>query len=385
MSVDLPFHRSWFDEDEINELVHTLKSGWLTTGPKTIRFEEAFQDFVRCKHAIALNSCTAGLHLALAALEFKHGSEVITTPMTFPATANVVVHEKLHPVFVDIEPGTLNINVNKIEEKLTSKTRAIVPVHYAGHPCEMDGIKDIAECRGLKVVEDAAHALEARYKGSPIGSFGNMVAFSFYANKNITTGEGGMLAVPDEEIADKIRILRLHGLSRDAWKRYGKTGFTHWQLEVPGYKYNMPDINAALGIHQLKKVEKFYALRKRFFERYNEAFRDVVEIETLQIREDVRSALHIYVIALRLDQLTVTRDQFLNALQESGIGSAVHYVPLHLQPFYAKTYDLNPEDFPIATDYAERILTLPLYPRMAEADVDRVAEEVVGLIKKYRR
>ena len=385
MRVDLPFHRSWFDEDEINEIIDTLKSGWLTTGPKAIRFEDAFREYTQCKYAISLNSCTAGLHLALAALEFAPNGEVITTPMTFPATANVVVHEKLRPVFVDIEPGTLNVDANKIEAKITSKTVALMPVHYAGHPCDMDTIQDIAKRHSLAVVEDAAHALEAKYKGRPIGSFDNMTAFSFYANKNITTGEGGMLAVPNEEIAEKVRVLRLHGLSRDAWKRYGNAGFAHWKLEMPGYKYNMPDINAALGIHQLKKIEKFYEFRKNYFERYNKAFCEATEIETLQIKGHVRSALHIYVIALRLECLTVTRDEFLNAVQEAGIGAAVHYVPLHLQPFYAKTFKLKPEDFPVATNYADRILTLPLYPRMTETEVDRVIEVVCNLIKRYRK
>jgi dTDP-4-amino-4,6-dideoxygalactose transaminase len=257
MSIDLPFHRSWLEDDEINEVVDTLKSGWMTTGPKTQRFEEAFRDYIGCKHAIALNSCTAGLNISLALQDFEQGDEIITTPMTFPATANVIVLNNFKPVFSDIEKGTLNINPNGIEEKITSRTRAIMPVHYAGHPCEMDSIEAIAEKKGLTIFEDAAHALETKYKGRKIGNMGHATSFSFYANKNITTGEGGMITVNDDALAEKIRVFRLHGLSRDAWKRYGNNGYSHWKLEMPGFKYNMADINAALGIHQIKKPTDF--------------------------------------------------------------------------------------------------------------------------------
>ncbi len=258
MSVDLPFHQSWLDEDEINEVTDTLKSGWLTTGPKAHSFEEAFREQVGARCAIALNSCTAGLHLAVKVSDLKPGDEVITTPMTFPATSNVLALEGIKPVFVDIEPGTLNIDPTKIEAKITSRTRAILPVHFAGHPCDMDAIEDIAQRRQLKIIEDAAHALGSEYKGKPIGGRGHLTAFSFYANKNITTGEGGMLTLDDESQAETLRALRLHGLSRDAWKRFGKSGFSHWELHFPGYKYNMPDINAAIGIHQLKKRRDFW-------------------------------------------------------------------------------------------------------------------------------
>jgi len=234
MSIDLPFHRAWLDEDEINEVIDTLESGWFTTGPKTHQFEDEFKRYIGCKHALGLNSCTAGLHLSLAAMGFPEGSEIITTPMTFPATASVMVHERLKPVFVDVEPGTLNIDVGKIEAKITSKTRAIFPVHFAGHACDMDAIEAIAKKHGLAVFEDAAHALESSYKHRKIGNLGHLTSFSFYANKNITTGEGGMLTTNDDALADKIRVMRLHGLSKDAWKRFGKSGYSHWQLNAPG-------------------------------------------------------------------------------------------------------------------------------------------------------
>ena len=371
MAIDLPFHRSWIEEDEIQEVVDTLKSGWLTTGPKTLKFEEDFKNYIGCKHAIGLNSCTAGLHISLALLGLERGMEVITTPMTFPATTNVILHQSLHPVFVDIEPGTLTMDANKIEEKITPKTRAIFPVHFAGHPCDMDVIELLAKQYKLEIVEDAAHALETKYKGRKIGNSKNLTSFSFYANKNITTGEGGMLTTNDDQLAEKILSLRLQGLSRDAWKRYGKSGFSHWELHSPGYKYNLPDINAAMGIHQLKKVNQFFEIRQRYAKIYDEAFSNVEELQTLQVKDYAVSARHIYVIALNLSRLTLTRDEFLNAMQEQGIGVAVHYIPLHLQPYFIKTYGLTPAQFPVATDYSQRILTLPLYPKMSTAEVER--------------
>ncbi len=383
--MELPFHRAWLDDDEINEVVDTLKSGWLTTGPKAHRFEEDFKTYIGCKHAIALNSCTAGLHLSLVAKGFKPGDEVITTPLTFPATANVVIHQNLRPVFVDIEQGTLNIDVRKIEEKINRNTRAIIPVHYAGHACDMDAIENIAQKHNLTVIEDAAHALETGYKGRKVGNLGHLTSFSFYATKNITTGEGGMLTTNDDALAEKIRMMRLHGLSKDAWKRYGKEGFSHWELHMPGYKYNMADINAALGIHQLKKVGRFLDLRKRYVAMYDSAFRGMAELQTLETRDYTQHAHHIYVIILCLEKLTVTRDQFLDAMQAEGIGVAVHFSALHLQPLFKKEFGTRAEDLPVATHYSERILSLPLYPKMTTADVERVIHTVTKLIAKYRR
>ncbi len=383
--MDLPFHRAWLDDDEINEVVDTLKSGWFTTGPKTHQFEEEFKKYIGCKHALGLNSCTAGLHLSLVAMEIPEGSEVITTPMTFPATANVAVHERLRPVFVDIEPGTLNIDADRIEEKITPKTRAIVPVHFAGHACDMDAIEEIARKNNLVIIEDAAHALESSYKQKKIGNLGNLTSFSFYANKNITTGEGGMLTTNDDVLADKIRVMRLHGLSKDAWNRFGKSGYSHWELHTPGYKYNMPDISAAIGIHQLRKVNRFHELRKRYAAMYDTAFKEIPELETLITKDYATPAHHIYIIALRLDCLTITRDRFVEEIQGRGIGVGVHYVALHLQPFYRKKFNTQPQDCPVATEYSERVLTLPLYPKMSVQDVNRVIETVADIISKFRR
>mgnify|MGYP001118254370 FL=1 len=385
MSVDLPFHKSWLEEEEHREVEDTLNSGWLTTGPKAQKFEEAFKDYIGCKHAVALNSCTAGLNLALTVQNFAEGDEVITTPMTFPATTNVILLQRLKPVFADIEPGTLTIDPRKIEAKITPRTRAIIPVHFAGHPCDMTPIQELADRHKLVIIEDAAHALESGYKGKKIGNLGNATAFSFYANKNITTGEGGMLVTNDDALAETIRIMRLQGISRDAWKRYGKSGFSHWEHTLAGHKCNMSDLNASIGMHQIKKVERFMTLRKKYVSMYDRAFADVAELETLAVRDYATHAHHLYVISLHLERLTIDRDGFLDAIQSTGIGVALHYVALHLQPYYVKNFNTKPQDFPIASNYSERVITLPLYPKMSSADVERVIETVKDLIKKFRR
>ena len=385
MSVDLPFHKSWLGEEEHQEVEDTLNSGWLTTGPKTQKFEEAFKDYIGCKHAGALNSCTAGLNLALTVQGFADGDEVITTPMTFPATANGILLRRLKPVFADIEPGTLTIDPKKIEAKITPRTRAIIPVHFAGHPCDMTPIQELADRHKLVIIEDAAHALESRYKGQKIGNLGNATAFSFYANKNITTGEGGMLVTNDDALAETFRIMRLQGISRDAWKRYGKSGFSHWEQTLAGHKCNMPDLNASIGLHQIKKVEQFMTLRRKYVAMYDRAFADVEELETQTVRDYATHAHHIYVIALHLERLTIDRDGFLDAIQSTGIGVALHYVALHLQPYYVKNFNPKPQDFPIASNYSERVISLPLYPKMSSADVERVIGTVKDLIKKFRK
>ena len=385
MSVDLPFHKSWLEEEEHREVEDTLNSGWLTTGPKAQKFEEAFKDYIGCKHAVALNSCTAGLNLALTVQNFAEGYEVITTPMTFPATTNVILLQRLKPVFADIEPGTLTIDPRKIEAKITPRTRAIIPVHFAGHPCDMTPIQELADRHKLVIIEDAAHALESGYKGKKIGNLGNATAFSFYANKNITTGEGGMLVTNDDALAETIRIMRLQGISRDAWKRYGKSGFSHWEHTLAGHKCNMSDLNASIGMHQIKKVERFMTLRKKYVSMYDRAFADVAELETLAVRDYATHAHHLYVISLHLERLTIDRDGFLDAIQSTGIGVALHYVALHLQPYYVKNFNTKPQDFPIASNYSERVITLPLYPKMSSADVERVIGTVKDLIKKFRR
>ncbi len=366
----LPYHLSIIEQDEIDEVVDTLRSGWITTGPKTRQFESDFAAHVGSRHGIGVNSCTAGLHLALIALNIGPGDEVITTPITFPASANVVEHVGARPVFVDVEPDTLNIDPAAIRAAITDKTRAILPVHFAGHPCEMDEIGAIALEHGLAIIEDCAHAIESQYKGKQAGTFGSVAAFSFYATKNITTGEGGMIVTDDDALAERLHVLALHGISRDAWKRYSAEGYKHWETIEAGFKYNMFDIQAALGLHQLKKVDGWWERRKTLTERYTAALADLPGVEPLAIREHVKSAYHLYVVKIDPAVVGKTRDAIMNEMQERNIGVGVHFRALHTQQYYAEKYNPAPGQCPVAEDLSERILSLPLYPRMTDADLD---------------
>ncbi len=380
----LLWHRPFFGEEEEKEIIDTLRSGWITTGPKTVKFEEAFKKYIGSKYAIGVNSCTAGLHLSLVALGIGEGDEVITTPMTFAASANVVIHQRAKPIFVDIERDTLNIDPNLIEEKITPRTKAILIVHFGGHPCAMDEIMAIARKYNLAVIEDAAHALEAEYKGQKIGAIGDAGAFSFYANKNITTAEGGMVTTSNSELADKITILRLHGLSRDAWKRFSAKGSTRYEVVLPGYKYNLTDLQSSLGLHQLAKVDQFYELRCKYAKIYDEALKDVEEITLFKPREGVKHAYHLYIVSLNLDQLRVTRDEFTEALKAENIGTTFHF-PLHLHPYYQETYGFKRGDFPVAEWAGDSIFYLPLYPKMTEKDQEDVITAVKKLYRAYSR
>lgn len=381
----LPFHRAWFGPEEENEIIDTLRSGWITTGPKTKKFEEEFKNYCGAKHCVALNSCTAALHLAYAALGIGEGDEVITTPMTFAATANVAVHLGARPVFADVMPETLNIHPDEIEKRITPRTKAVTAVHYIGQPCKMDEINGIARAKNIAVIEDAAHATEAVYRGRKIGSISDMTAYSFYATKNITCGEGGALCVNRDDLIDKIRMLSLHGMSKDAWKRYSNDGFKHYEILYPGYKYNMFDIQASLVMHQLAKIERFWELRKRFVERYNEAFAGVEQIKTLRIMPDVKHSYHLYSAILKTEMLKCTRDEFLGELQKLNVGVSVHFIALHLHPFYRDTYGYRRGDFPNAEYASDRLMSLPLFPKMSESDVDYVVEAVRYLIDKYKK
>ncbi len=380
----LKFHQYYFGEEEINEVIDTLRSGWITLGPKTKRFEDDFCQYLGCRSAAGVYSCTSALTLSLAALGIGQGDEVITTPITFPATTNEILLCGGIPVFVDVEPGTLNFDANKIEEKVTEKTKAILPVHFAGHPCDMDKILEIAKKYGLVVIEDAAHALEASYKGRKIGSIGDATCFSFYATKNITTGEGGMLTSNNEELIDKIKILRLHGISRDAWKRYGGEGFKYWEQVALGHKCNMFDIQAALGIHQLKRVDLFWEKRKIICEKYDAAFSNFPEIKPLEVKKDVKSAYHIYVIVLDKDRLKISRDEFIDELMKRRIGSAIHFRSLTLQPYYKERLPEVVGTVPLAESLSDRILSLPLYPTMSDSDTQYVVDMVTDTIEKNR-
>ncbi|MFH1962416.1 MAG: DegT/DnrJ/EryC1/StrS aminotransferase family protein [bacterium] len=381
----LSFHQALLGEEEEASVIQTLRSGWLTTGPKTKQFEAEFAKYAKSEHAVAVNSCTAALHLALVAAGIGKGDEVITTPMTFCATANVIVHVQAAPVFVDVDSVTLNIDVKRIEEKITSKTRAIIPVHYAGCPCEMETILDLAKKYNLVVIEDAAHATETEYHGKKVGSIGDMAAFSFYATKNLTTAEGGMLTTNSDEFAEKVRVLALHGMSKDAWKRYSPEGYQHYEVLYPGYKYNMTDIQASLGLCQLAKIEDFLKVRQRHVASYDKAFKDMDSIVRIGRIPDIKHAEHLYVIILKTELLNASRDRILSALQKENIGVSVHFQSLHLHPYYRQQFGFSEGAFPVTEYAADRILSLPLYPGLAEQDVCDVIEAVKKVIGYYSR
>jgi len=379
----LPFHQPSIEDEEIQEVVDTLKSGWITTGPKTKLFEKKFQEYIGCKHAIAVSSCTAGLHLALVAAGVGQGDEVITTPYTFATTGEVIIQIGAKPVFVDIEEDGFNIDVTKIPEAITPETKAIIPVHFAGEPCDMDEIMKIAQENNLFVIEDAAHAVGAEYKGKKIGNIGDVTVFSFYATKNLTTGEGGMVTTNNDELAEKIRLLSLHGISKDAWKRYTAEGSWYYEILYAGYKYNMTDIQASLGIHQLNKLEKFLSIRQKYAQRYSSAFADVSEIKTPPVNHHVRHAWHLYVIRLNSASLSIDRKQFIEALKAENIGSSVHFIPLHLHPYYKKKYGYKQGDYPNSEQVYSRVISLPLFPKMADADLEDVIKAVKKVVSMY--
>lgn len=380
----LPFSPPSVGEEEIAEVADTLRSGWLTTGPKTARFEREFAAYVGAPAALGLNSCTAGLHTALAALGVGPGDEVITSVLTFAATANVIEHVGARSVLTDVAPDTLNIDPEKAAAAVTSRTKVLLPVHYAGHPADLDAVRAVAARCGATVVEDAAHAVPAAYKGRRVGSGGNPVAFSFYATKNLTTGEGGMLTGAPEFL-ERARVFSLHGMSRDAWKRYGEAGRWYYEITVPGFKYNMADVQAAIGLQQLRKLDRFHRRRKELVAAYHAAFKDCEALEPPTVRPEVESAHHLYVLRLRLEALRIGRDRFIEELKARNIGASVHFIPLHRQPYYRDKYGLRPEDFPVAEENYHRILSLPLHPGLSDADVGDVTEAVLDIVREQRR
>ena len=381
----LPFHVPDIAEDEIHAAVEALRSGWLTTGARVKQFEIDFARYVGGQHAIAVNSGTAALHLALDAVGVREGDEVLVPTMTFAASAEVVLYFKAKPVLVDCRRDTMNIDPDQIEKAITAKTKAMMPVHIGGHPCDMDRLVEIARTRHLKVIEDAAHALPTRYQGQMVGTIGDITCFSFYATKTITTGEGGMATTANPAWAERMRIMSLHGISHDAWKRYTAEGSWYYEILYPGYKYNLTDVAAALGIQQLKKCDQFWELRRRCAAWYNEGFRDVPEITVPYVAPDVQHAWHLYVIQLNLEQLRINRKRFIELLKKERIGTSVHFIPLHLHPYYRDSFGYRPEDFPTANAVFERIISLPIYPKLTEADVQRVIDTVRTLVKQYRR
>lgn len=381
----LPFYRPDLGPAEIAEVVDTLHSNWITTGPKTKEFEIRFAAYVGVKHAIAVNSCTGGLHVALAAANIGPGDEVIVPTMTFCATANVVVHLNATPVLVDVEPDTLNIDPWAIERAITPRTKAIIPVHLYGHPCPMDHLHHLAQVYHLLLIEDAAHAVGAAWQGRQIGSLSPATVFSFYATKNLTTAEGGMITTDDTDYADHMRLWVLHGINRDAWQRYAAEGSWYYEVCLPGFKYNLTDLQAALGLHQLARLEEMTRQRTELAAQYNAGFQHLAEIERPAVRSGLRPAWHLYPIRLRLEQLTIDRAQFMEQLKKEGIGTSVHFIPLHRQPYYRNRFGFKPSDFPVADAAYERLISLPLYTRMTRTDVADVIEAVRRVIQRNHR
>jgi dTDP-4-amino-4,6-dideoxygalactose transaminase len=389
----LPYALPSIGEAEIAEVVDSLRSGWITMGPKVKRFEAAFAEYVGTTHAIALNSCTAGLQIALQALGVKPGDEVIVPTITFCATANVVVQLGAVPVLVDVGED-LNISPAAIEAAITPRTRAIMPVHYGGQACDLEAVYAIAARHDLVVVEDAAHAVGTEYRGRKIGSAfdprfarprGRATVFSFYATKNLATGEGGMLTTDDPQLADRCRRLALHGMSRDAWQRYTSTGSWYYEVLEPGYKQNMTDIQASLGIHQLQRLGEFTAVRQRYAALYDAAFADLPEVELHPRHADRNHTFHLYPVRFRTESLTIGRDQIIEELGRCNIGTSVHFIPVHMHPYYRDTYGYQPNDLPVAAGIYARMVSLPLYPAMTDGDIASVHQAVRAIVEGARR
>lgn len=372
----LAFGSPLIGEPEIKEVVKTLKSGWVSTGPKTHKFEEDFKKYVGAKYAVAVNSCTAAMHLALMAIGVGRGDEVIVPAMTFASTANVIVHCGARPVFVDCDRKTMNIDPRDVERKITPRTKAIMVVHIAGRPCDMDEIMSIAERHNLKVIEDAAHAVETEYKGKKVGTIGDIGCYSFYATKNLVTGEGGMVVTNKEVYAGRIRRLSLHGMNKYAWNRYGNEGYQHYEFVEAGYKYNMSDIQASLGIHQLKRIEKNWKRRQAIWKKYSDALKGLPLVLPASVQEGDRHAYHLFTIIIDTDRTKLTRDEFLDEMTKRKIGCGVHFYALHLQPFFRKLLDHKEGDLPNTEWIGARTASIPLSAKLTDEDVGDVIEAV---------
>jgi dTDP-4-amino-4,6-dideoxygalactose transaminase len=381
----LPFALPDIDTEEIELMTEAARSGWVTTGPQCRQFEAEFAAAVGCKHALAVNSCTAAMHLALDAMGLNRGDEVITTPYTFAATAEVVRYFDAKPVFVDVDPLSLNIDPELVERAITPKTKAMLPVHIAGLPAELDPLQDIARKHGVHIVEDAAHAFPSKYKGRMIGTVSEITCFSFYATKTITTGEGGMICTDDDECADRCRIMALHGISKDAWKRYTAEGSWYYEIIAPGYKYNMTDIAAAMGLGQLRKAEAMWKKRCAIASLYDEAFARMPELQTPFRRADSQHAWHLYMLRLNGDSLKIDRGRFVEELKARNIGASVHFIPLHVHPYYRELYGLKSDDYPVAYREYLREVSLPIYSKMSDEDVRYVITAVQEIVEQNRK
>lgn len=378
----LPFSRPFISRAAIDDVVTCLESGWITTGPRVAQFTDALKSYFDAPYVLPLASATAGLHLTLLALDLQPGDEVITTPMTFAATLNTIVLAGGKPVLVDIDPDTYNLDLNQLEDAITEKTRVIMPVHFAGLPLNLEQLYEIANRHDLRVVEDAAHAMGAEYKNQRIGGVGDIQVFSFHPTKNMTTGEGGCISTRDEALAKKIGLLRFHGIDREAWNRYGKGGQQDYEIVMPGFKYNMMDIQAAIGLHQLRELDGFITRREELANRYHEALADWPQwqLPATPVYEH-RHSWHIYTPLINETAARMNRDEFMTAMKDKNIGTGLHYRAVHLYPFYRERFGFSEGDFPHAESVAERIVSLPLFPAMTDAEHDRVLDVMYQIFK----
>lgn len=379
----LVFGSPKIEQADIDEVEAVMRSGWLGTGPRVAQFERDFAAYRGASHAVALNSCTAALHLSLLAAGVGPGDEVITTPLTFCATANAIIHAGATPVLADIDPHTLNIDPAQVRSKITARTRAIVPVHFAGRPCEMDALMALARQHDLKVIEDCAHAIETEYHGQPAGTIGDFGCFSFYVTKNIVTGEGGMVFARREEDAARIKVLGLHGMSKDAWKRFGDEGYKHYYVVAAGFKYNMMDLQAAIGLRQLERVEPYWKRREAIWARYTRELADLPLRLPTAAAVDTRHAYHLYSVRIDAERCGISRDDFLNAMTAEGIGVGVHYLALNEHPYYQDTYGWRPEDTPHAHRAGQQTVSLPISAKLSDADVTDVIAAVRTILEKH--
>lgn len=376
----LVFGSPRIEQDEIDEVVASMKTGWLGTGPKVARFEADMKAYKKMSHAVAVNSCTAALHLSILAAGIQPGDEVITTPLTFCATVNAIIHAGGTPVLADVDPVTMNIDPAAVEAKITPRTRAILPVHFAGRSCDMDRICAIARNHNLIIIEDCAHAIETEYHGQKAGSFGDLSALSFYVTKNVVTGEGGMILTNNEEYACRLKVLALHGMSCDAWKRFSDEGYKHYLVTEAGFKYNMMDIQAAIGIHQLKKVDGYWEKRQQVWTLYNKAFAALPVSTPADPEPDTRHAYHLYTLLIDEERAGITRDQFLAQMNRHNVGTGVHYLSIPEHPYYQQRFGWKPDDTPNALRIGRQTVSLPISAKLTENDIQDVVEAVKTVV-----
>ena len=379
----VPFHRASLGEEEVEAVAEVIRSGWLTMGPRTFEFERQFASYVGARYAIAVASCTAALHLALETVGVKRGDEVLLPTTTFTATAEVVTYFGARPVLVDVDRHTLNISIEDAARKITSQTRALIPVHFGGQPCDMTAICDLAASHDLHVIEDAAHALPSEYQGKRVGAISELTAFSFYATKTLTTGEGGMITTDNETYAKRLRLMRLHDISRDAWSRYGDQGSWYYEVHEAGYKYNLTDIQSALGIVQLAKCDAMSDARQRIAGIYNQRFGDIEALEVPLVLPDRTTSWHLYVLRLNLSRLRIGRDRFISELAERGVSTSVHFIPLHMQPYYQQSYGYKSGDFPQAEGEYQRSISLPIFPSMTDEEIEHTVSSVLDVAQSW--